>query len=127
VKVIGYDFSEKKVGADRSDWPFTIEVVKLTWPNGGETLTPGDMPTITWKTNETKRDVTKVKLLYTKNGGNTWNKIDTLDGNPGSYDGWTVPDVLKTKSKCKVKVVLKDARGNTVGKDTSDGYFTIQP
>jgi len=127
VKVIGYDFSEKKVGADRSDRPFTIEVVKLTSPNGGETLPSGDIPTITWTTHETKRDVSRVILNYTKNGGNTWNKIDTLDGNPGSYDGWTVPDVPKTKSKCKVKVVLKDARGNTVGSDVSDASFTISP
>ena len=127
VKVVGYDGSDKKVGADKSDSTFTIEVVKVTWPNGGETLTSGDIPTITWTTHETKRDVARVILKYTQNGGRAWNKIAPLDGNPGSYDGWTVPDVPKTKSKCKVKVVLKDARGNTVGSDTSDSSFTIEP
>jgi len=126
VKVIGYDGSEKKVGADRSDWPFTIEVVKLTSPNGGETLTPGDIPTITWTTYETKKDVARVILKYTKNGGKRWKKMETLAENTGTYD-WTVPDVPNTKSKCLVKVVLKDAKGNTVGSDTSDGYFTIEP
>jgi hypothetical protein len=127
VKVIGYDGSDKKVGADKSDSTFTIEVVKVTWPNGGETLTSGDIPTITWITHETKKDVARVILKYTQNGGRAWNKIATLDGNPGSYNEWTVPDVPKTKGKCLVKVVLKDAKGNTVGSDTSDGYFTIQP
>jgi hypothetical protein len=127
VKVIGYDGSDQKVGADKSDSTFTIEVVKVTWPNGGETLTSGDIPTITWTTHETKKDVARVILKYTENGGRTWNKIATLDGNTGSYDEWTVPDVPKTKNKCKVKVVLKDAKGNKVGSDTSDGYFTIEP
>jgi len=127
VKVIGYDGSDKKVGADESDSTFTIEVVKLTWPNGGETLTSGDIPTITWTTHETKRDVARVILKYTQNGGRAWNKIAPLDGNPGSYGAWTVPDVPKTKSKCKVKVVLKDARENTVGSDASDSSFTIEP
>jgi len=45
--------------------------------------------------------------------------------NPGYYD-WT-PSVAKTKSKCKVKVVLKDKDGNSVGSDLNDGYFTISP
>jgi parallel beta-helix repeat protein len=127
VKVIGYDGSDKKVGADKSDSTFTIEVLRVTSPNGGETLTGGGLHTITWQTNVTKNPVETVKLKYTKNGGTTWLPIYTLTGgDPGTYD-WTVPDVPKTKSKCMVKVVLKDANGNTVGKDTSDGYFTIQP
>ncbi len=44
----------------------------------------------------------------------------------GEY-AWTVPDVPREESKCKVKVMLKAANGNTVGVDVSDGYFTIQP
>jgi hypothetical protein len=127
VKVIGYDDSDTKVGADRSDSTFTIEVVKLTYPNGGELLTSGDMPTITWTTNGTKKPVAKVELKYTKNGGRTWEKMTTIKGNNPGTHSWTVPDVPKTKGKCLVKVVLKDKKGNTVGRDASDGYFTIQP
>ncbi len=126
VKVIGYDDLDAKVWADRSDATFTIEVVEVTSPNGGEILTPGSTHSIEWTANETKRPVAKVKLLYTNNGGSTWNKIETLEGAPGFYD-WAVPDVLKTKSKCRVKVVLKDAKGNKVGSDKSDDDFTIQP
>jgi hypothetical protein len=125
VKVIGYDALAKKIGADRSDWAFTIEVVKVTYPNGGELLTSGDMPTITWTTHETKKPVEKVVLKYTKNGGKRWKKIETLTENTGTYD-WTVPHVPKTKSKCLLKVVLKEGKGNTVASDTSDGYFTIE-
>jgi len=126
VKVIGYDASDKKVGADKSDSTFTIEGLRVTSPNGGETLTGGGLHTITWQTNGTKKPVEKVVLKYTKNGGTKWKKIDTLTENTGSYD-WTVPDVPKTKSKCLVKVLLKDANGKTVGSDMSDGYFTIEP
>ena len=127
VKVIGYDGSRRKVGADRSCSIFTIQVLAVTSPKGSEPLTSGNICPIQWDTHVTKKDVATVKLLYTKNGGKTWNNINTLDGNPGSYDDWTVPDVPKIKRKCKVKVVLKDAKGNTVGSDTSDGYFTIEP
>jgi len=127
VKVIGYSASGKKLGADRSDLPFTIEVLTVTSPNGGEIMTSGDLYSITWTTNGTKRPVEKVVLNYTKNDGRTWGKITAIEGsNPGTHS-WTVPDVGKTKSKCKVKVVLKDAKGNTVASDSSDGYFTIEP
>jgi hypothetical protein len=71
--------------------------------------------------------VEKVVLSYTMNGGKKWKKITTIEGsNPGTHS-WTVPDVTKTKGQCKVKVVLKDAKGNTVASDAGDGYFTIGP
>ena len=126
IKVIGYDAAGKKVGADKSDSVFIIEVVRLTTPNGGETLTPGGTCTITWTTNETKKDVSKVKLFYTKNNGRTWKKIESLSSNTGSYD-WIAPDVNKTKTKCRVKVILKAANGKCVGKDISDDKFSIEP
>ncbi len=132
VKVIGFDSEGKKVGADRSDAPFMIEVVRLTAPDEGD-FVPGDSPPIIWTTNKTKSDVAQVKLSYTKNGGTTWLPIATLT-DPASiaegshtYETWTVPAVASPKTKCKVKVILKDASGKTVGKDVSDGYFTIQP
>ena len=41
VKVILYDSSGGQVGADTSDDPFNIEVVELTYPNGGTNAYPG--------------------------------------------------------------------------------------
>jgi hypothetical protein len=133
VKVIGYDNKGKKVGSDKSDSPFTIEVVKLTSPNGdGEPLVSDTLVDITWKANQTKSDVTKVVLSYTTNGGTTWKPIETLSGDtypPDPYSRpWTVPEVgASPKNKCKVKVVLKDASGKVVGSDTSEAFFTINP
>ena len=126
VKVIGYDASDSKVGADTSDAPFTIEVVKLDSPNGGATYVSDEFPSIVWTTNVTKNTVDKVILYYTLNDGSTWAKIATLSGNPGILI-WDLPQVTKLKAKCKVKVVLKNKNGDTIGSDISDSYFTIMP
>jgi hypothetical protein len=125
IRVTGFDSNGVKVGQDKSDQVFTIEVVKLMLPNGGETWTSTTDHAIIWTTNETKGDVAKVKLFYTLNGGTTWKPIITLAGNPGTYV-WTVPSVTAPKTKCKVKVLLINALGAPIGNDISDGFFTIQ-
>lgn len=127
VRVRGFNNWGIELGRDRSNAPLTIEVVKLTSPNGGESLPSGVVKTITWTTNATKRPVASVKLWFTLNGGVTWQAVTSpLSGNPGSYN-WTVPTVAATRLKCRVKVVLRDAAGIPVGSDRSDAYFTIQP
>jgi len=125
AKVIAYNASGVKVGEDISDNKFTIEVVKVISPNGGETLKSGTPHTILWRTNGTKNPVAKAELSYTTGGG-IWKPITTLTSNPGSYN-WTVPIVPSTKTKCKVKVVLKNSSGGSLGNDVSDTVFTIQP
>ena len=127
AKVIAYDSNNVKIGEGISE-RFTIEVLRITSPNGGEVLRPGSTWNIGWKSFETIRPVAKTKLLYTTNRGTTYKLIKTFIGNPGattaSYS-WRVPNVLSTK--CKVKVILKDASGVNVGTDVSDKVFTIQP
>jgi hypothetical protein len=129
VKITGYDDAAgTKVGSDRSDSTFTIEVIKLDTPSDtGISLTSGDPSyTISWTTNGTKKTpVAKTKLFVTKDGVN-WEPIITLTGNPGSYP-WSVPTVSKTRTHCKVKVELRDASGNILGTDASDNPFTINP
>jgi hypothetical protein len=128
VSVTGYDSSSAKVGSDKSNSTFAIEVVKLTSPNGGESLTAGAIHAITWTTNDTIGPVAGIQLYSTTNGGTTWKEIDptVTKTNTGSYD-WIVPTVTSAKTKCKVKLVLKDASGKTLGSDISDKVFTIQP
>jgi hypothetical protein len=126
VKVIGFTSFGTKVGEDKSDKVFTIEVVKVTAPNGGEGIRSGGVSVVTWQTNATVSPVAKEKLLYTIDGGTTWKLITTRPGNPGSFYPWEVPWGISS-TKCKVKVVLKDASGNTVGSDVSDKVFTIMP
>jgi hypothetical protein len=127
VRVTGYNASGQKVGVDKSDTLFGIEVVTITAPNGGETLTAGDTFNIEWDTYTTKKPVFKVLLKYTINGGKKWFVIRTIKGsNPGTYL-WTVPAVSLAKSRCRVMVQLKDKKGNSIGADVSNGYFVIEP
>jgi hypothetical protein len=127
IKVSAYNSLNMKVKKDISDAPFTIEVVKVSSPDGTEVWTSGELRSITWKTNETIRPVAEVRLYYTKNNGITWLPITTITGsNPETYD-WIVPPLPKTKTNCKVKVALKDIAEKSIGNDTSDYVFTIQP
>jgi hypothetical protein len=127
MKITGYNASGNKVGADKSDAKFSIEVITLTSPNGGESLTSGNTYKIEWDTYETKKEVSKILLKYTKNGGKKWKKIETISSNSSSSYLWTVPPVSKVKNKCMVMVQLKDKKGNSIGADASNGYFIIQP
>ncbi len=126
VKIIEYDISGIPIDEDVSDSTFTIEVVCLTSPNGGETFVSGNIHTITWQTNGTIRPVANIKLYYTNNSGSTWKLITTLEGNPKIYN-WIIPPVTSRKNKCKVRVTLLDANGKIIGRDSSNKYFTIQP
>jgi glucose/arabinose dehydrogenase len=128
VKVIGYDASDVKVGSDKSDSPFTIEVIKLDAPSDpGISMTSGGTYLIEWATNGIRRTVARTRLTFTKDGGANWdNKIATLADNPGSYL-WTVPAVKTTRTQCKIKVELKDEGGIVLGQDISDNNFTINP
>ena len=44
----------------------------------------------------------------------------------GRYNG-TVPDVPEVMTQSKMRVILKDSSGNSLGRDESDGVFTITP
>ncbi len=131
VKVTGYKASGSKVGADQSDSSFTIEVVRLTAPTDpGTSFLSRETCNITWTIHATKAPVKTVKLYYTKDGTAvpvTWMPIAAFNYSdyPGLYF-WRVPAVSIKKTKCKVKVVLKDANGVIVGSDASDSYFTIR-
>ncbi len=129
IKVIAFNSSNVKLGADRSDGTFTIEVIKLLSPNGGESLTSGDSIPISWTINKTRKPIAKMIISYTLNGGLTWKTVIIFPGGgSGSWSIiWTVPTVSTKKTKCKVKVVLKDSAGNVIGSDLSDGFFTISP
>ena len=127
VRVVGYDESGEQFGSDKSDGRFTIEVVKLLSPNeSGETLYSGEIYPISWEIYETQNPVAQVEVFYTKDGGASWNLIESLNGSLENYN-WPVPTVKSAKNECKVKVVLKDVDGRAVGSDSSNSFFTIQP
>ena len=126
TKVIGYN-GTTKIGVDKSNIPFTIEVVRLTYPDRGESFPSGSDITVAWTTYATMNPVSQIQLSYSLDNGATWKAFDSQPPtNAGSYQV-TLPEVNKPKFNCKVKVVLKDASGKKVGTDVSDGVFTINP
>jgi hypothetical protein len=126
IRVVGLNAANRAVGADVSNAPFKIEVVKVLSPNGGQSLVSGAQETISWQTNATVIPVTSVRLFYSVNGGRTWRVITTITtGNPGSY-AWTVPTVTAANGNVKVRVLLLGGRRN-LGVDFSDAVFSITP
>jgi len=90
-------------------------------------LTSGTTHNISWDIYETRKEILKILLKHTKNGGRTWEKIKTIKGDdPGAYL-WMVPTVSRAKKKCKTKIQLEDKEGRSLGSDTSDNYFRIRP
>jgi hypothetical protein len=99
----------------------TTPVVTVTAPNGGEVLTAGQVYTITWNVTDNV-GATQTSIYYSHDGGSSYDLIDSLSGNPGSYD-WTVPSTPFTQ--CLAKVYAYD-QGGSQGWDVSDNLFTIQ-
>jgi hypothetical protein len=124
IQVTARDVTNAVVGSDISNAVFTIQVIKLTSPNGGEDWS--GFQNITWTTHATKRAVTKVVLEYSTNNGQTWKPITKITGfNPGSYL-WTVPNLTGVRPNSKVRVTLRDAKG-ILARDVSDAIFTLNP
>jgi agmatine/peptidylarginine deiminase len=93
----------------------------LQRPNGGETLTPGEVYTISWVSDD-DAGVAAVDLLLSTDGGQTYpTTIASNQAAIGSY-AWTVPNLAT--SQARVRVVARDAVQN-IGSDESDGNFTI--
>ncbi len=126
IRVIGYDSSNSKIGSDKSVVPFSIEVLRLTSPTGGEVLTSKMTHAINWKTHDTKKEVAKVRLYFSKNDGATWKSVGKTTGDPGTFP-WEVTTVKKPNTQCKVKVQLQDKDGNILGEVENKEFFTIQP
>lgn len=95
----------------------------LTYPNGGESVSPGSLCTIRWSTNGS---VPKISLFYSLDNGLNWDPLPDNAGNPilvntGAYR-WLVPTNLALYSKCRIKIV--DAEKECV-MDYNDSLFNI--
>ncbi len=117
--VTAYDiYGNESSLSDEISWP-----IQVFSPNGGEIIASGSPCPIEWYADSRAEEF---DLLYSVNKGKSWLPIATLTGSFRSYE-WTVPQVVKRKTKCKVRVVLKGAGGVTVARDGSDAYFTVNP
>lgn len=106
----------------------TPPVVKLAFPDGGETLRAGGVYTILWSASDNYQ-LNSVDLYYCTDWGATtpnWIKINSspIPVTQSSYD-WTIPSSLS--STCRVKVVATDKGVPTAltTEDPSDENFYI--
>lgn len=128
IQAFGAQSGGPVIGKSVSE-PFTIQVVRVISPNGGETIAAGSGTSkLTYQIYPTIKAVAKVVVFLTTNGGVSWTRLtNTQPTAVGTYDyEWTVPHAAVDRTKCKVKVVLKNAAGAVIGKDVSDGWFTIK-
>jgi hypothetical protein len=125
LKIIGFTADNVRAGTGISDAYFVIEAVTILRPNDEFwPLHSGRPYIITWRTTPTpKAPVESYSLYLTTDNGLTWKLIGSGIGNPGIHS-WT--PVVKNQSKCRVRIILKDATGATVGIDASDGFFSIR-
>ncbi len=94
----------------------SLGTLKLTYPNGGETLIGGTVCTITWESSMT---FSNIHLEY-KLAPESWVVIDDTVTDTGSYE-WTVPDIDLAKSRIWMGV----GTSNHKPVDSSDDWFAI--
>ena len=129
MKVIAYDSRNKKIGYDTPDSKFTIEVVTITSPNEETVCTGGQICPINWN-KSVYVPATSIELYYSLKNGAKWSRIpgiEKLSPDAGTFNGWIAPNVSKTSTKCKLRIILRDSEGKIVGRHISVGTFTIQP
>lgn len=89
-------------------------------PNGGETLTPGQVTKIKWATDDDV-SATSVDLLLAQDGTNFSTVVATGVTVDSDFD-WAVPDIWAPGAR--LRVVARDGEGNT-SQDDSDASFKI--
>ena len=121
VRVTGFNAANKRLGVGRSA-RFTIEVVSITAPASDATVTKGVPYPVTWTTNDTKSPVDSARIFYTFGSSGVWKAATGTVVDPLGSFTWNVPSPAKAKI-VKLKVVLKDAQGMTVGNAVSNAFI----
>jgi hypothetical protein len=124
LKIVGYNAAGTMIWTDVADRQFTIESLKVTSPNGGETVASGGPLTATWQAWGLS-GIASTTIEVTTNGGASWRTLGTIVGaGTGTWSG-TAPVLTVPSTGCKARVSQKDASGRTV-RDESDSWFTIR-
>ncbi len=97
-------------------YEFIPEAVVLTYPFGGEKLTPGQAEIIRW---DAYSDNETFTLEYSLNNGETWNLIsDNVSGDRRYYE-WAIPTGMTSLAKVGVS--------NSTSSSQNDEPFHIMP
>lgn len=134
--VLEYDECRECYDQEETPSPDSTEItniVRVTSPNGGEfwgrktdndneaIVTGSSLHTITWDTLTV--GVKLVDILYSLDGGLTWNLIASKVDNTDSFD-WLLPNVDSDQALIRVRGF--DSKEVIMGSDDSNGTFTIE-
>jgi hypothetical protein len=129
IEAVSYAASGRVISRDRSDAPFSIVLLELLTPTGGETFTPGEVRPIRWELNRPPLLDGYTSVEYTADGGATWQSLARFRGFHRRRYEWTVPDVVS--DTCAVRVRLQGLTRRTVATSTggafSIGMLQLQP
>ncbi|MFA6598666.1 MAG: Ser-Thr-rich GPI-anchored membrane family protein, partial [Ignavibacteriaceae bacterium] len=101
---------------DVSDLVFTLAKIRVTSPNGGDTLQVGKQYNITWSSS----NVSLVNINYSTDNGLNWTTFaPSISASAGTY-AWTVPNIPTSQALIKIEDVLSPAVA-----DQSDAAFKI--
>jgi flagellar hook assembly protein FlgD len=108
--------------AEGRAYVFNIFGLGLSFPNGGEYFSGGNVKSISWMTANIS-NLDHIKILYSTDDGKTYSNviIDNTEDD-GLFD-WTIPSI--NSNKVRVKVRAMDANSNVMAEDESDDNFTI--
>ncbi|UCE65150.1 MAG: PD40 domain-containing protein [Candidatus Zixiibacteriota bacterium] len=95
----------------------------LIAPNGGEFWYVDTDHDIEWEASDDD-SIAFVELEYSLDAGDSWVRVDSLEGNPQVYS-WTIPDSIYS-TRCLIRMSCHDS-GDNVTSDTSDAIFTVWP
>lgn len=98
---------------------------RLLSPNGGEKVRVGSTLTLQWQATDDRAVISQDLFLSTDGGASFPIKIAT--GLPGSENAFvfTMPETVSRSKRARVRVVVRDAAGNSA-QDDSDGDFRIR-
>ncbi len=99
---------------------FSKPDISLNVP-GDLILGGGNQYTIKWETGSDKIRPGSVKLMYSRNGGQTWETISSGMDDTGRYN-WNVPKITTLRAKLKIEATGKNG---VTGTDVTETNFVI--
>ncbi|MCD6394279.1 MAG: PQQ-binding-like beta-propeller repeat protein, partial [Planctomycetes bacterium] len=94
-------------------------VVVVSSPSAGEFWTSGSVHQIEW----TSAGVGNLGILLSRDGGASWQTIDTVSAGVGSYT-WQIPDLLNS-DQCIISVAASPENSGLLVYDS--GLFSVRP
>jgi hypothetical protein len=98
-----------------------VDLLKISYPNGGQILIGGSSTTISWSDTST---AVSYDIWYSTNGGSGWIEITNVPAPENSYV-WKLPTLVTKSDQCLVQVRALNSSGVLLNSDVSNSAFTI--